>query len=183
MEKENKPIGCLGFAIGGLSFIPLIGVLFGIIAIIWGASIKQTKLVAAGISGIIFTVVLYGALGYFGFVQEGGVYDELRGNLAKSNLTSLVQAIEFYKVQHGNYPSSLEVLAASLPKNSMVSIYDATQISATEPGYLYYELIDTDHYHVRAYGRDGVLNTADDVLPDPIENIGLVVEHSVDAGL
>ena len=183
MENEKKSPGCLGYVIGGMSFIPLIGVLFGIVAIIWGASIKHTKLIIVGAAGIAFTFILYASLGYFGFVQEGGVYDELRGELAKSNLTGVVQAIEFYKVQNGNYPESLQVLEASLPENSMVFVRDATQVSMSEPEYLYYELINENQYHIRARGRDGILNTSDDVLPSPIENIGLVVEHSVAAGL
>ena len=39
-------------------------------------------------------------------------------------LGSLVQSIEFYKVQHGAYPESLDALQASLPKGSFVFIVD-----------------------------------------------------------
>lgn len=103
MFKSPKPTGCLEYAIGGLSFIPLVGVLFGIIAILWGFKANNSKLKYAGTAGILFTVILYGSLGYFGFVQEDGAYDELRASLAKTQLTGAVQAIEFYKVQNGHY--------------------------------------------------------------------------------
>lgn len=172
----------MAYVIGGLSFIPLIGLLFGLIAIIWGFAIKHTKLKIVGTCGIAFTIILYGALGYFGFVQEGGVYDDLRHKMAKAQLTNLVQAIEFYKVQNGHYPDSLEVLQKSLPENSMVFLYDATQVSA-EGRLYYYKVIDEKSYHIRAYGRDGALNTADDVLPTPISNVGLVADYQVASGL
>lgn len=182
-KQENaKEAGCLGYVIGGMSFIPLIGVLFGIIAIIWGFAIKHTKLKIVGACGIAFTVLLYSALGYFGFVQEGGVYDELRGELTKTQLTSAVQAIEFYKVQNGHYPESLEILQKSLPENSMVFLHDATQVN-TDGKLYYYKLIDESSYHIRSYGRDGLINTADDILPSPIKNVGLVADYQVSSGL
>jgi len=181
-QENKKEAGCLGYVIGGISFIPLIGVLFGIIAIVWGFTIKHTKLKIVGACGIAFTVILYSALGYFGFVQEGGVYDDLRGELTKTQLTSAVQAIEFYKAQNGRYPESLEVLQKSLPENSMVFLRDAAQIN-TEGNLYYYKLIDESSYHIRSYGRDGVINTADDILPSPIENVGLVADYQVASGL
>ena len=181
-QENNKEVGCLGYVIGGMSFIPLIGVLFGIIAIVWGFAIKHTKLKIVGACGIAFTVILYSALGYFGFVQEGGVYDDLRGELTKAQLTSAIQAIELYKVQNGQYPESLEVLQKSLPENSMVFLQDAAQVNTEEKLY-YYTVINESSYHIRSYGRDGVLNTSDDILPSPIKNVGLVADYKVASGL
>ncbi|MDO6525750.1 type II secretion system protein GspG [Motilimonas sp. 1_MG-2023] len=178
MNQQQKSPGCLGFVIGGMSFIPLIGVFFGIVAIVWGFAIKSTKLKIVGFAGILFTVVVYGALGYFGFVEKGGVYDDLRTSLAKSTLSSAVQAIEFYKVQHGHYPASLETLENSLPENSMVFLQDPSLVESSDSKYFYYVLINENEYHIRAYGRDGILNTNDDVLPEPIEKIGLVVNYT-----
>lgn len=181
-QNDQKKAGCLAYVVGGMSFIPLIGVLFGIISIIWGFFIKNTKLKVVGVSGIAFTIIIYGALGYFGLVQKGGVYDELRGKLTKTQLTSAVQAIEFYKVQNGYYPESLEVLQKTLPDNSMVFLHDAAQVNAEDNLY-YYKLIDKDLYHIRSYGRDGIINTADDILPSEIKNTGLVVDYQVLVGL
>jgi hypothetical protein len=181
-QQDNKTLdqspGCLAFVIGGLSFIPLVGVIFGIISIIWGFAVKSTKLKIIGSAGIAVTVILYSSLGYFGSVQEGGVYDELRQKLATTQLNGAIQAIEFYKVQKGVYPKSLEELKESLPENSMVFLFDPTQIDAKEGAYYFYDLLDADHYHIRALGRDGILNTEDDVLPPKIDNIGLVVEYT-----
>jgi hypothetical protein len=176
-QESNSP-GCLGFVIGGLSFIPLIGVFFGIIAIVWGFSVKSIKLKIVGSLGIAFTIVLYSSLGYFGFVQEDGIYDELRQGMARTQINSAIQAIEFYKIQTGAYPDSLKTLQESLPKNSMVFLFDPTQIDTREGAYYFYDLISEQKYHIRALGRDGVLNTEDDVLPTPMKNTGLTVDYT-----
>lgn len=108
-----------------MSFILLIGVLFGLAAIVWGLITKKgggKKLALIGGGGIVFTGALYSALFYFGFVQCGGVYDDLRAKLSETTITSLVQATEFYKAQNGEYPESLEALRKSQPVNSMVFV-------------------------------------------------------------
>jgi hypothetical protein len=106
-SEERKPLGCLPYAIGGASFIPLFGVLFGIIAIIWGIARRAWQLIALGVCGILFTVIAYGALFYFGMFQRGGIYDKLRAQLAVTMLNDAVKDIEFYKLQHGRYPATL----------------------------------------------------------------------------
>ncbi|WP_299493516.1 type II secretion system protein GspG [uncultured Shewanella sp.] len=111
-----------------------------------------------------------------GHFSEGEIYDDLVVKQTKIHLTSVIQAIEFYKVQNGHYPETLQILEASLPENAMVFLYDASQGLMQEPQYLYYHLISENQYHIRAYGRDGLINTSDDILPLVIENIGLVVE-------
>jgi|SRR5208283_1405523 len=168
-EEEKQKLGGFPYVIGGLSFIPLIGVLFGIIAIIWGLVTKNLggkKLALIGTAGIVFTILLYSGLFYFGVMQRGGVYDALRVKLAESNLTQLVQAIEFYKTQNGQYPDSLKTLKESLPTNSMVFINDPTQITSKgESRYFYYELVDENHYYLLGVGPDGKPFTSDDILP------------------
>lgn len=167
-EQYEKP-GPFPFVIAGLSFIPLIGVFFGLIAVIWGIIKNKSggkKIAFIGAGGILFTVVLYSALFYFGFVQRGGIYDKLRAKLSGANITSLVQSIEFYKTQNGQYPESLEVLQKSLPKNSFVFIFDPADIKlGGSSRHYYYELVDNDHYYLLGIGPDGKPFTEDDILP------------------
>lgn len=184
MTEHEKKLGAFPFVIGGLSYIPLIGVLFGIVAIIWGIVTKKPggkKLALIGGGGITFSVVLYSALFYFSFVQRGGVYDDLRAKLSETTITSLVQAIEFYKTQNGKYPNSLEVLRRSLPENSMVFVYDTTDVSMSDkPRYYYYEVVDEEHYYLLGVGVDGQPFTEDDILPKvqaiPQSKVGLLVK-------
>jgi len=103
-------------------------------------------------------------------------------------ITSLVQAIEFYKVQNGQYPESLEELRKSLPENSMVFIFDPTDAQiGGEPRYYHYELQDESHYYLLGVGPDEKPYTSDDVLPN-IEvkedgGIGLLIHEDSKHGL
>ena len=185
MSKQPGKLGAFPFVIAGLSFIPLLGIFFGIIAVAWGIVKRKSggkKLALIGCGGIIFTIVLYSALFYFGVIQRGGLYDNLRTELSKNIITSLVQAIEFYKIENGQYPESLEVLRKSLPDNSMVFIFDPTDIKLTgKPRHYYYELVDNDHYYLLGVGPDGEPFTEDDTLPQVKmghrSKVGLLIKH------
>ena len=188
-ETTSEKLGTFPYVIGGLSFIPLMGVLFGIAAIVWGLVTKKLggkRLAAIGAGGIAFTFVIYGALFYFGFQQRGGVYDDLRVKLAQSSINSLVPAIEFYKLQNGKYPESLEALQKSLPKDSMVFVFDPTVTGlGSQPRYFFYERVGDDHYYLRGLGADGKPFTADDVVPQipsaAGSKLGLLVERKTDS--
>lgn len=172
-ESSEEKIGRYAYVVGGLAFIPLFGIAFGIFAIVWGLlSRKKGGLALAlfGLGGIAFSCILYGTLFYKGFVERGGVFDELRLGLAKSNLTSLVQSVEFYKLQNGNYPETLEVLKESMPKDQFLFIQDpiALEMGKGERSpYFYYDLIDTSNaYYLFSVGPDGKPFTSDDILPE-----------------
>ncbi|WP_415397015.1 type II secretion system protein GspG [Sulfurimonas sp. CS5] len=185
MSNNQEKLGTFPFIIGGASFIPGIGIMFGIISITWGLITKKLggkKLAIIGSSGIAFSIILYGTLFYFTNIQRGGLYDELREKLAVTTITSLVQAIEFYKTQNGKYPKSLEALQIALPKDSMVFVNDPTGVPLTDkPRYFHYELKDESHYYLLGVGIDGNPYTNDDILPDiKVDNnssVGLII-HS-----
>ncbi|MFO7568560.1 MAG: type II secretion system protein GspG, partial [Smithellaceae bacterium] len=124
---------------------------------------------------------IYSATFYFGFMKRGGVYDDLRVKMAQSNLTQLVQSIEFYKVQNGTYPVSLEALKDALPKESMVFINDPTDVHmGGESRNFYYKRIDENHYHLLGVGSDGKPFTNHDILPTiasvPQGKVGLIIK-------
>lgn len=184
VSDTDKKLGAAPYVIGGLSFIPLIGILFGIAAIVWGLVTKRKggkTLALVGAGGIAFTFVIYGGLFYFGAIQRGGVYDDLRGKLAQHQLNQLVQSIEFYKVTHGSYPASLEQLQEALGKNSPVFVHDPTDIKlGTGPRYFHYERVGTDQYYLRSVGQDGQPFTPDDIVPevnvDVAAKLGLLID-------
>ena len=186
---SSEKLGTFPYVIGGMSFIPLIGVLFGFVAIVWGLVTKKQggkRLAAIGAGGIGFSLVLYGALFYFGFAQRGGVYDDLRVKLAQTSINSLVPSIEFYKTQNGKYPESLKVLQESLPKESFVSAFDPTVVEfGGQPKYFFYERVGEDHYYLRGLGADGKPFTADDIVPHissaPAGKGGLLHERKTDS--
>jgi hypothetical protein len=181
-ENTNDRLGAAPFVIAGLSFIPLIGVLFGVIAVLWGLFTKKNggkKLAIIGAAGICFTFAIYGTLFYVGFVQRGGIYDDLRQKQAQASINSLVPAIEFYRKEYGSYPESLEVLQSALPKESFVTVYDPASMPPHKTNYFYYERADAEHYYLRGVGLDGVLFTDDDTVPQvPTSgNLGLLTER------
>ena len=111
--QTEESVGCVGYALGGASFIPLVGVPIGLLAILFGWIKWKAggwKVALLGGTGILFSVVLYSALFYFGFVQRGGVYDNLRVQMAQQIMTDLIKDLELYKVQKGVYPADLKEL-------------------------------------------------------------------------
>jgi hypothetical protein len=178
-------LGALPFVIAGLSFIPLVGVPFGVVAIVWSIAtgkVRRLTLGLIGAGGILFTVVLYGGLFYFVMVQHGGVDDRLRAELARQQLYTLVQAVEFYNLQYGSYPETLTQLREALPKQSFVGIFDPTDFRLSgPPRNFYYERSGPDHYYLRGVGPDGTPFTADDILPEitipPTSRIGLLLNR------
>jgi hypothetical protein len=171
------------YAIGGASFIPLIGVIFGVVAIIWGITRRSLALTLLGICGILFTIVLYGTLYYFGFVQRGGVYDQLRSQLAVTMLNDAVKEVEFYKLQHNHYPAGIAELKANAGSNAF-KLMDPTFIQRPGTKYLdfYYELDPSgSFYFLRSVGLDDIPFTNDDILPNLSEedrkNTGLRLQR------
>ena len=181
---EREKLGASAFVVAGLSYIPLIGVVFGIAAVVWGIVSRKTgrlRVALIGAGGIVFTIVLYGGLIYFGTVQRGGVYDRLRVQLAQQQLYVLTQAVEFYRQQYGAYPDTLQQFQATLPKQSLVMVFDPTDFRfGGVSRYFYYERAGADHYYLRSVGPDGQAFTADDILPEitiaPNSKIGLLLD-------
>lgn len=159
--NSRRPLGAFPFVLAGLSFIPLVGVFFGLISIGWGIVTHRAgggKLALIGAGGIGFSVLVYGGLFYFGFEQRGGLYDHLRTTLAQTNLNSLVKSIEYYRITNGEYPDTLDELKQSLPKDSIEAAFLIDpRLTVIKGGtqYFYYKKADANHYYLRGVGSDG----------------------------
>lgn len=151
--------------LAGASFIPLLGVPMGLAAIVVGLATRRPggrRVAWTGAAGIAFSVLLYGGLFYFGFVQRGGVYDHLRARLAQEQLNDLVPRIEFYRLQHGRYPEDLDALRGEGGGLNPVMIMDPSTVS---PRAFFYRRVGDGHYYLRGLGPDGEPFTADDIVP------------------
>jgi len=128
--------------------------------------------VALGCAGglVVVITLLFSALFYFGFVQRGGVYDDLRIQLAQSQLNQLVPYIELYSAQQGQYPEHLEQVAELIPANIPVFINDASSPPLGTPRNYHYEKLPDDKYVLRSVGADGVPFTDDDIAPNGYED-------------
>lgn len=153
----------------GLSFIPGIGVLFGIIAVIWGlltSKFRGRRLVALGLTGICIACIPHGILYYLGFVKKDGFFAEANRSFTQRNLNSLVLGIEYYKIQHGYYPESLKDLREFSATTGSLDIYEHWSLGPrAKPTPFFYQRVGSDHYYLRAVGPDRAPFTADDIAP------------------
>lgn len=182
MVEEKSKLGAFPYVIAGISYIPLIGIIFGITSIIWGVLTKKEggkKLALIGAGGILFSIILYATFFYFSFAKRGGQYDELRAKLAVQIEDQAIQAIEFYKTKNGAYPKDLAELSASLPKETAYIVNDPTDVKLSgTPRQLYYQLINETQYYLFSVGPDNQPFTKDDILPSiqPGGGIGYTIK-------
>jgi hypothetical protein len=172
MSDSEKKITVLEYILGAGSFIPVIGVLLGLVSIILGSikfKVGGWKLILMGVFGIFFTVALFGAVFvHYKDKMNGG---EVFTDLARKNLRQDVMALEFFKQVHGNYPQKLDELTPKTPGQYKhdVDVYDCSAgLGAVAKLQTYqYELMpDGLTYHLFGVGKDGKPDTSDDVFPE-----------------
>jgi hypothetical protein len=153
-----KPI----YLVGLICLVPLIGGIAGIIFIILGiAHYRDRIFIVIGAVGIVITVAVYGSLFYFS--QNSPVVKKGFAQIAQMQINDLVKSIEFYKLQHGAYPDSLQQVE---DKNSTTSIYDVSQETMSGKDLPPYRYKKTGNkYLLFSPGIDGIANTLDDIYP------------------
>src|SRR5262252_5254978 len=109
---RQKKSSTAGIVFGGLSFFPGLGILFGIVAIVIGAIRRSKIAIFLGIGGILFSVVLYGGIFYFGFVAKTGIFADLKIRMASQVIEQNAGQIALYKLQYGQLPKTLADLPA-----------------------------------------------------------------------
>jgi hypothetical protein len=148
------------YLLGLLGFIPLVGAFVGLGLIFFGIFEYRSKLLTGiGLAGILFTVLLYSSL----FAYQGSP-DTKKAfvPVAHDQLNSLVKNIEFYKIQYGNYPDSLQQLEKDDP---MIFITDPIQ-AFDQPENPYYRYQRSgEGYYLSSIGVDGEAGTPDDIFP------------------
>lgn len=155
--KPNKPPYMLGF----ICLIPLVGAFVGLGLLLYGLlKYKDKWLSIIGTAGIIWTIVIYSSLFYAG--KHASIFTKGFEEISQMQLNSLVKNIEFYKLEHSQYPDSLKQL---LNDDKLAPINDAAQGMNTKgKSYYNYERIG-DRYSLFSSGQDGIPNTNDDLFP------------------
>ena len=156
LGRSASPKSTAGWVFGGLSFIPLFGVLFGIVAIIIGAVKRTRGQVYLGIGGILFSVLLYGGIFYFGFVANTGPFAALKVKEVPLLIRTDAGQIALYKAQHGKLPDTL----ADLGKPSGTNLFHTTDPWGTK--FKYTKLAD-DRFELTSAGPDREFGTSDDI--------------------
>ena len=175
MEPQNNlpksSLAITSIVLGAVSFIPLVGLLLGLMAIVFGIIAKlqikkglcsgkalSTIGIILGVLGILVTVAMYGSLFYFGFVAKGGPFEEPKKQLSAQLLTQDAGLVELYKSKTGKYPASLDELSKAgyqvWPSDHYLKAF-------------YYEVsADGSNYDLRSFGPDGEYGTEDDIFPN-----------------
>jgi hypothetical protein len=130
--------------------------LFGVIAVIIGI-VKRNKIAAIlGSSGILFTVILYGGLYYFGFVAKSGPYAELKIQLVGQLFEMNAGKVSLYERDNGELPARLSDLGEPSPDNQ----YFAVDPWGTE---IQYNPKADGTFEFISAGPDRSFDTADDI--------------------
>jgi hypothetical protein len=155
--KTYKPPYLLGL----LCLIPLIGAFVGLGLLLYGLlKYKDKWLSIIGAAGIVWTIIVYSTLFYAGI--HASIFKKGFEDISQMQLNSLIKNIEFYKLEHGQYPDSLKQL---LNDDKLAPIYDPVQGLQTKPNtYFDYEKVG-DKYLLFSSGLDGIPNTKDDLFP------------------
>ncbi len=164
----SKPNYSLGF----LCLIPLIGGIAGLIFLLQGIFKYKDKWFAViGLCGIIFTVCIYGSM--FIYNNSKAMHKEFIP-IAQTQMNGLVKEIEYYKIEHGSYPDSLQQLEV---KDDFTNIHDPVSPNLKHDIYNYHRI--GNKYTLFSSGVDEVPGTADDIYPSlkiDTSKIGLIVK-------
>jgi len=155
------------YLLGLLCLIPLIGAFVGLVFIILGITrFKDKWFTLIGVFGIAFTIIVYSSLFYAG--KHFSIFNNGFRELSQMELNNLIKDIEFYKIQNGQYPDSLEQLTIG---NNGVFIYDPIQSNQRRKENLFNYLKVDDKYKLFSSGEDGIPYTKDDLYPQVSENV------------
>ncbi len=162
-----------GFAIaslvlGILSFIPSFGVIFGIIAIIFGcislSQIKRNNLsgkglaiagIILGIIGILFTVAFIGFIFYLEFGAKTGPIADMRLHMSQQVIETDIGKLELYQHKYGIYPNTLsELTNLSYGGVSDNDFYGRICYNVSS---------DRKSYSIASAGPDRLCGTGDDI--------------------
>jgi len=155
-KNSSKPPYLLGY----FGLIPLVGFFVGFGLLLYGIiKYKDKKLIIIGIACMIFTVIVYSTLFYVGFQSDIG--KKSWETHAQMQLNTLIKNIEYYKLENGKYPDSLQQLERN---NEFIFMTDPTQ--PIRKGGVYYNYKNLGNkYLLFSSGTDGIPNTEDDIFP------------------
>ena len=161
-NNSNKSTSKPPFLIGLLGFIPLVGFFVGLALLLYGIiKYKSRTLIIIGIACMLFTILVYSSLYYIGFKSDFG--KKTWEQHAQMQLNTLIEHIEYYKLENGHYPDRLQQLQS---KNEFIFISDPTQSTQNRKNKFYNYTNLGEHYLLFSSGTDGIPNSKDDIYPE-----------------
>lgn len=161
LAQPNNKKGSHLYYWGLVGLLPNFGLIAGIILLYKGLfSYHNRKLVVIGIADILFTIAFWIVIIYE--TNHGNLFSDTNKMMAQTQINSIVKELEFYKIQNGSYPDSLEQIENV---NGFIGIHDPF-LSANEGNkadYTYKRV--RDKYILFSIGADRAPNTNDDIYP------------------
>lgn len=160
-EPSGERMPGSAWVTGGLSFIPMLGVVAAIAGVVVGASYWRRggrALVVVSLAGAGVSFALYGFL--FSKIQDPATFEAMHREMAQQALNQLPPLIEFHRLQTGEYPTHLGALDAGL-----LGRYSIVLGAVSDPSFSYVRSADGTSYLLRHTGPDKRLNTPDDLYP------------------
>jgi len=143
--------------------IPIIGLIVGILLFRKGILIKNWIVSFIGLFGILITAGFFvGGLYYSKYSNVGKAQ---RVELTQYSLNQVMRDIEFYKLQFGYYPDSLQQLKLVDITVFIMDPLSQKGVFSKKLDYLNYKKIDSSHYTLFSSGLDQIPHTSDDVYP------------------
>jgi hypothetical protein len=156
-SKKSKP----PYLVGLICLAPILSAYAGLAILLFGIfKYKDKWFSLIGVAGIVWTVVFIETIPYaskhISFIRNGYV------SLSQIELNTLVKNIEFYKLQHGEYPDSLKQL---LRDDTSASIVDPIRFNQDNQNEEFNYQKSGDKYTLYSSGEDGIPHTKDDLYP------------------
>lgn len=193
-----ESLGWWAYVIGGLVAVSslvlsVLSIPLALAVLIWGVVTRKKGkgvLIGLGALGIVLPIgILFGTFHYAS--KPDGGWEQAQGMMVQNSLQTLVRELEFYKLQKGKYPAKLEELTETSTNSLFLTaaMMDFSQIRRATPGMTnpptyHYELdADSTHYYLLARGADGTPYTADDIVPQFVEEerkkTGLLIKQTL----
>jgi hypothetical protein len=134
---QREQISRLAFIPAIVSLLPIIGIPFGISALLWGIANRKIggrKIITlAGVGLVISLVFALVTFFYYNKLLSNPSLVDIKTRYSQEGLAFVVRFLEFYKSGHGQYPSSLENLREE------GDVYPTQRVLA-DPFYLWFNL-------------------------------------------
>jgi len=177
MSISRNKISNLVYVPAIASLIPFIGIPFGISAVLWGISdwkIGGKKAVILACIGFLVTFSI-GLYFYFGVDQfkKSSFFTETKVRYSQAGLAHLMRYIEYYKLGHGYYPTSLAEVKEQdnyyMTTKTFSDPFTYSGIFFTvnqgEQPFFYAVSTDGNSYELFSVGPDKIPHTQDDIYP------------------
>jgi hypothetical protein len=166
------------YLLGLLGLIPIVGGCVGVGLLLYGLiRYKDKWLSIIGAVSILITIVYH-----FAFLYQNEYslkHKKIIEHISQKDLNQLVKDVEFFKLQYGKYPDSLDEM---LTKQYGVIVTDIIQILQKRSNIDFYYQKVGEKYMLFSLGEDGLPNTKDDIYPkmaiSDSTKIGLILPNN-----